>query len=442
MKILPTIGPITQDTSKLKTIFKYCKIVRLNASHNEVKWHKKIISRIKKIESDIDILLDIPGIKPRTNNEKTIFVKKNQIIKFIYKKTRKSDSILTTKALPKSNKNNKYFSVDDGKLIFKIIKSSKNILIGKALDNYRIHPKKGINIPLSVYNNEEQKKNYLKYLNYFKKCNFNLVGLSFVQNHKLIIFLKKKYPHLLFVSKIENSEGLKNAENICKYSDIVMIDRGDLSAEIGGDKLFDSIVKISNYAKRFGKPLIMATENLENLGKNILPSKNDIISLGFSSQVNSDIIMLSEETAVEKNWKKTIAWLDKFIKKQKKNKEKIVDKNIFWKTVDLVRNNVLVVFTKKGFMFDKIFRHNIKNDVIIFTDTKKTNSIAKFYKNVKCIMTKTFDNRNISKFYYENIKKNKKIIFKNNENAFLITISFPKKGSVANTLSYINKKDF
>ena len=48
----------------------------------------------------------------------------------------------------------------------------------------------------------------------------------------------------------------------------------------------------------------MATENLENLGKNISPSKNDIISLGFSSQVNSDIIMLSEETAVEKSWKK------------------------------------------------------------------------------------------------------------------------------------------
>ena len=97
MKILPTIGPITQDISKLKTIFRYCKIVRLNASHNKVKWHKDTINKIKKIENDVDILLDIPGIKPRTNNEKTIFVKKNQIIKFTYKKTRNSDDILTTK---------------------------------------------------------------------------------------------------------------------------------------------------------------------------------------------------------------------------------------------------------------------------------------------------------------------------------------------------------
>jgi len=434
MKILPTIGPATQETATLKTIFKYCNIVRLNSSHNEIDWHKKIIKKINKINKDIDILLDIPGIKPRTDNKKTILVKKNQTVKFMYGHNIETNHISTTKPLPKSNKNSKYFSVDDGKLVFKTIKSSKNLLIGKALGNYQIHPKKGINVPFSIYDNEKQKKNYLKYLSLFKKSDFNLVGLSFVQNHNLVLFLKKKYPNLLFVSKIENSEGLKNVENICKVSDIIMIDRGDLSAEIGNDKLYDSILKISYFAKKFGKPLIMATENLENLSKNILPSKNDIISLGFSSQVNSDIIMLSEETAIEKSWKKTIIWLDKFIKKQKHNTNKIIDKNIFWKTVDLVRNNVLVVFTKKGWMLDKIFKNNIKNDVIIFTDTKKTYTIAKFYKNAKCIITNKFNNKNISKFYYDNIKKNKKIIFNRDDNAFLITISF---GSIDACLSAV-----
>ena len=59
-------------------------------------------------------------------------------------------------------------------------------------------------------------------------------------------------------------------------------------------------------------------------------------------------------------------------------------------------------------MFDKIFKHNIKNEVIIFTDTQKTKSIAKFYK-----MQMYYDklnNKNISKFYYENIKRNKDYI--------------------------------
>ena len=59
-------------------------------------------------------------------------------------------------------------------------------------------------------------------------------------------------------------------------------------------------------------------------------------------------------------------------------------------------------------MFDKIFPKNINNNIFVFTDTHKTYSLAKFYKNAICIKTKKFDNSNIGKFYQENIKKNKK----------------------------------
>ena len=82
-----------------------------------------------------------------------------------------------------------------------------------------------------------------------------------------------------------------------------MIDRGDLSAEIGDYNLYQGINKISSLCKKYGKPLIMATENLESLYKNNNPSKNDIVSLGHSKQVQSDIIMLSEETAISNKWK-------------------------------------------------------------------------------------------------------------------------------------------
>ena len=92
-------------------------------------------------------------------------------------------------------------------------------------------------------------------------------------------------------------------------------------------------------------------------------------------------------------------------------------------------------------MLDKIFKKNITNDVFVFTDTQKTKSISNFYKNAKCLLTKKFDNTNVTKFYYDNIKQNKKLIFNRTRRVFLITISFPKKGSTANTLSLINKKD-
>ena len=92
-------------------------------------------------------------------------------------------------------------------------------------------------------------------------------------------------------------------------------------------------------------------------------------------------------------------------------------------------------------MFDRIFQNNINNKVFVFTDKLKTFNLSKYYKNTDCILTKKFNNKNISKFYFDNIKKYKNKIFKKNDYAFLITISFPKKGTTANSISLIKKED-
>ena len=186
----------------------------------------------------------------------------------------------------------------------------------------------------------------------------------------------------------------------------------------------------------------MATENLESLYNQNIPSKNDIVSLGHSMNVNSDIIMLSEETAISKRWKKILNWLSNFINSTKKNKELKFSNEIFWNIAKLTKDYTLVLFSRHGLMFDKIFENNINNKVIVFTDKIKTFNSSKFYKNTDSILTKKFKNKNINKFYYDNIKKFKNRIFTKNDHAFLITISFPKKGTSANSISLIRKKDF
>ena len=174
------------------------------------------------------------------------------------------------------------------------------MIIGKAIDDCIIKPKKGLNIPYSIYDDNSQIKIYENYIKKISEKKLDAVGLSFIQNKKAIIKLKKKFKNLLLVSKVENTQGLNNVEEICKYSDAIMIDRGDLAAEIGDKNLYSAILKISDSAKKFGKPLIMATENLESMSHEKEPTKNDIISLEFSNQINSDMIMLSEETATSK----------------------------------------------------------------------------------------------------------------------------------------------
>ena len=106
MKILPTIGPATQNIKDLKYLFKQCSMARLNSSHNEIVWHKKMIKQIKKINNKIDILVDIPGVKPRTNNQSDIMIKKNEFVHFGHNlKPRGKNFINLTRKLPKKKVN-------------------------------------------------------------------------------------------------------------------------------------------------------------------------------------------------------------------------------------------------------------------------------------------------------------------------------------------------
>ena len=128
-----------------------------------------------------------------------------------------------------------------------------------------------------------------------------------------------------------------------------MIDRGDLSAEAGDENLYLSILKITEETKKKGKPLIMATENLISMNTRQKPSKSEIMSLGFAQQIGVDIIMLSDETAVIKNWNKILNWLKNYLKKttDKSNfiKENITGSNIVWKLVDNLPNIPTVIFS-------------------------------------------------------------------------------------------------
>lgn len=441
MKILPTIGPETIKYRNLKFILDRTDIVRLNSSHNTIDWHKSAIKKIKKINAQSVILIDFPGVKPRTNNKTSRYIKKNEVLTFRYGKRKIKEDILLTRPLP-SNIKAKNFSLDDGKFYFKYISNDNNSIKGMSLQNCIIKSKKGLNIPDSVYDDKLQEKIYMKYFKLFSKSKIDAVGLSFVQNKNIIEKIKRKYPELTLISKVENSEGLKNIEEISKSSDAIMIDRGDLSAEIGNSKLFNAIIKISKSCKKFGRPLIMATENLESLYSQSMPSKNDIMSLGHSMEVNTDIIMLSEETAISTKWKKIFNWLAKFINSTKQNKKPLLSKEIFWEITKLTKNYTLVLFSRYGLMFEKIFENNLNNNVVIFTDKLKTFNLSKYYKNTESVLTKKFNNRNINKFYLNHIKKYKNKIFKKNNYAFLITISFPKKGTSANSISLIRKKDF
>ena len=447
-KILATIGPATESIPQIKKILKFTNLVRLNGAHNQIEWHEKISKRIKKINPNTKILLDLPGIKPRSQNKNNIHIKKNEILlfSFINIKSKKYKVIRISKPLPQTNKA-KYLTVSDGKYKFRILKKLKNSIKVKSLESFILKPGKGVNIPLSIYSDNYQKKVFFEFLKRAKKIKYDCLGLSFVQNESIIKSIKRISSNKLIVSKIENTQGCKNLEKIIYHSDLIMIDRGDLGAEIGDSNLFKMIEKISKKTKEKGKPLIMATENLESMINNSSPSKSEIVSLGFSLKLFSDVIMLSDETATSKNFSRILNWLKNFLKNNHFDNNKINKNNkTQFNLWDLMQNinhekTNLVIFTRKGYAINKILtiKPNIK--IFVFSDNHKVLNTSEFISNCYCKITKKFPN-NMDSFIFKTIKQNKKIIFSNGNDTLLIYVAFPRAKSRANTISSISSKDF
>lgn len=446
-KILPTIGPISEDVNSLKKILSVSKLVRINGSHGTLDWHKKIARRIKNIDREAKILLDIPGIKPRTANIESTKIKKNEIVYFYFSNRIKYDgkSIKITNPLPKIDKRCKFFSISDGQFHFKLLKKSQNYIKGKSKQDFILEPKKGLNIPFSEYNEILQGKKFIKFLNLFKEVSFDAVGLSFVQHTKILKTIKKKYPQYILVSKIENLIGLRNNSDIIKESDVIMIDRGDLSAEIGDQNLFRAISDISKNTKKSGKSLIMATENLDSMIHRKSPTKSEIVSIAHSLSIKSDKIMLSDETATSNQWWQIIVWLQKFIAENERSLKILnkndKEKNFFWDMIGNITDLPVVVFSKKGYAFENISKLNPDINLTVFTDSNKTATNCMFRANTKIYKTKKFSSKKIDHIY-NSIKSKSELIFKDTEKVILIYITYPRKNSRANTISILSKEDF
>ena len=107
-------------------------------------WSGIKISKSTKEYAQIFILLDIPGLKPRTNNLKDIQIKKNQMVKFVFGKQDNEEGVLsieTTKPLPEIKNRVQEFSVSDG--LFKFEYKIKTILFRISKNTFKLKPKKG-----------------------------------------------------------------------------------------------------------------------------------------------------------------------------------------------------------------------------------------------------------------------------------------------------------
>lgn len=449
-KILVTIGPSSSNPNSIRNFAQYTKLFRLNGSHNTLDWHKETINTIRKFVPDAFILLDVPGAKPRTNNIEPIKIKKDQAVAFgDAENIGDTHAVKLTKPLPKFlSSNRSTFSVNDGQFLFDNLKVSDSYIIGRSRGEFTLLPKKGLNLPGSIYSEELQLAICTDFINKTIELDIDGFGLSFIQNSNILERLRDEVGDKILISKIENSEGLKNAQDIISHSDAVMIDRGDLAAEIGFESLFSAVETITRYTKQNGKPLIMATENLESMSDRDTPSKSEVVSLAHAISIGSDCIMLSEETAISSNGLFIVKWLKEFIDDAQietrffQAPDNIGKYDAIWKFVGEHASMPALLMTKSGRALFNYMKVRPNSDITLVSDNKKIIKLSQLFSTQIRVLKSDIGDSVPIETIWKIIKENVFELFKSNNQIVAIYVSKYVKNSRANCITVFNKNDF
>lgn len=327
-KIVATLGPATDSKEILFTLAKEgVNVFRINFSHADYDIVKTQVNRIKEINKendfDIAILADLQGPKLRVGvMEDDIVLEEGDVFTFTTEECTgtKEKAFMTYQRFPKDVKVGEHILVDDGKLLFEVTATDndKNVKT-KVIVGGPLKSKKGVNLPNTAISlpalTEKDKKDAIFALSQ----EVDWIALSFVRTRddlKLLRDLIDKHSdyRVPVISKIEKPEAVENIDEIISLSDGLMVARGDLGVEIPMQEVPLIQKKLVRRAKRARIPVIIATQMMETMIENSVPTRAEVNDVANSIMDGADAVMLSGETSVGKHPVRVIKKMTEIIK--------------------------------------------------------------------------------------------------------------------------------
>jgi len=405
-KIICTIGP------SVGTVDKICELIdsgmdaaRLNFSHGNHKIHKQYIDSIReaaKIKRKIiTIIQDLSGPKIRVGKLENGFVKltKNKTIKIRSGNIIGNESAISTNynRIAGDLKKNEIILLDDGNLKLKVISINTRTNEAECLivNGGILKEHKGVNLPQTTLKLPSLTGKDIKDLEFGLRNGIDIVAMSFVRSVKDIRELKKairfKGCTKPVISKIERPEALDNIDSIIYESDFIMVARGDLGVEISSEDVPILQKKIITKCNEAIRPVITATQMLESMVENPVPTRAEASDIANAILDGTDSVMLSAETSTGKYPVQAVETMKKIILKTETIKKTTYFKDIFIEdspenTLHTICNSATEIAT----------RVNAKA-IITITHTGKSPLLLSNHRPAAKIISATYDEAIIKK---------------------------------------------
>lgn len=314
-KIVATLGPAT---AQKETLFEMMKagvdVFRINFSHadyDDVKSRIKMIRELsEKHEFNTSILADLQGPKLRVGKMKDeVVVAPGDKIIFSTQEEfegTKQRVYMNYKQFPKDVKKGERILLDDGKLMFEVVKTDNKYEVeAKVIQGGPLKSRKGVNLPNTNISLPALTEKDVKDAIFAIGQEVDWIALSFVRHaedlKELQAIIKEHSSYKIpIVAKIEKPEAVTNIDKIIAYCDGLMVARGDLGVEIPAEEVPLIQKKLVLRAKKARIPVIIATQMMETMISSLTPTRAEVNDVANSVMDGADAVMLSGETSVGK----------------------------------------------------------------------------------------------------------------------------------------------
>ncbi|MDR1959530.1 MAG: pyruvate kinase [Planctomycetaceae bacterium] len=315
-KIVATVGPASESEEMLGRLLDAgVDVFRINMAHGKTDRAQQLLDRIRKVSGEqgvpVAVLVDLAGPKIRLGEIPggAYPCQTGTLIRFLRgEKTSEPNTFTSTYAsLADDLKLGNRVMLADGTVILKVVQKETDSVTCEVVQGGVVRSRQGINLPgvnLSVKTIQPADIENAKWA---VKAGVDFLGMSFVRSASDIHELRKilvethdgkpeEVPHI--IAKIEKPEALIQLEEIVHAADGIMVARGDLGVEVDIAQVAVTQKRILETCSRHCKPVIVATQMLESMHHQTVPTRAEATDVANAILDGTDACMLSGETAV------------------------------------------------------------------------------------------------------------------------------------------------
>lgn len=311
-KMVFTIGPTSENEEVLsKLIEAGMSASRHNFSHGDHAEHKGRIDLVKRLREKynkpIAILLDTKGPEIRTGNfeGKKVELQKGDAFTVYCGEEILGDATkcsITYAGLHNDVVPGNTILIDDGLVGLTVKEIEGNKIHCEVQNTGFVANHKGVNVPnvsikLPALTDKDKSD-----LIFGCEVGIDVVAASFVRKAADVLAIRKVLEEnngsaIQIFSKIENQEGVDNIDDIIKFSDGIMVARGDLGVEVPMEQVPIVQKMIIDKCNKAGKAVITATQMLDSMMRNPRPTRAEASDVANAIFDGTDAVMLSGESA-------------------------------------------------------------------------------------------------------------------------------------------------